>query len=353
MRDNSAGLSQFFWLIPLGAALWLLYRLSPILAPFMFGIILAYIFNPSVDWLEKKRMPRSLGAVTALLALIGTFAGLVLIIAPLVRNETQQFIAHLPTYLDSIKQNAAPWLHKRFGIDVALDADEFKAYLTSHLSNAKDLAVGLLPSIKSGSLAVMGLATNLLLVPVVFFYVLRDWHNLMARLESLLPRRWHALTTQIGREIDTVLSEFLRGQLSVMLVMSIYYVTALHFAGLEFALPIGLVAGMLVFIPYLGFAVGLTLGLLATLMQFQGFSGVLPVAIAFGIGQSLEAMVITPFLVGERIGLHPVVVIFALLAFGELFGFFGILLALPASATLLVGLRHVRSHYLDSEFYQN
>ncbi|GBG13645.1 ABC transporter permease [Novimethylophilus kurashikiensis] len=353
MRDNSTGLSQFFWLIPLAAGLWLLYRLGPILAPFMFGIILAYIFNPIVDWLEKKRVPRSVGAVLALLMLISTFAGLALIIAPLIRSELQQFIAHLPGYLDSIKKNAAPWLHTRFGIDVALDADEFKTYLTGHLSNAKDLAVGLLPSIKSGSLVVVGLATNLLLVPVVFFYVLRDWNSLMIRVESLLPRRWHALTTQIGREIDTVLSEFLRGQLSVMLVMSIYYVTALHFAGLEFALPIGLVAGMLVFIPYLGFAVGLTLGMLATLMQFQGFSGVLPVAIAFGIGQSLEAMVVTPFLVGERIGLHPVVVIFALLAFGELFGFFGILLALPVSATLLVGLRHVRSHYLDSEFYQN
>jgi len=353
MRDNSAGVSQFIWLIPLAAALWLLYRLSPILAPFMFGIVLAYIFNPVVDWLEKKRTPRSLGAVVALLLLISAFAGMVLIIAPLVRNETQQFIAHLPGYLDWLKLNAAPWLQKHFGIDATIDAEALKTYLSSHIQNAKDLAVQLLPSIKSGGLVVVGLVANLLLVPVVFFYVLRDWNNLVARLETLLPRRWHASTTQIMREIDIVLSEFLRGQLAVMLVMSIYYVTALHFAGLEFALPIGLVTGLLVFIPYLGIAVGISLAFIATLMQFQGFGGVLPVAIAFGIGQLLEGTLVTPFLVGERIGLHPVAVIFALLAFGQLFGFFGVLLALPASAALLVGLRHLRSHYLDSEFYQN
>lgn len=353
MRDNSAGVSQFFWLIPLGAALWLLYLLSPILAPFMFGIILAYIFNPVVDWLEKRRIPRSIGAVVALLLLIGAFAGLVLIIAPLVQRETQLFIAHVPGYLDWIKQHAAPWLQTHFGIDTAIDADEIKSYLADHLQNAKDIAARLLPSLKSGGLVVIGLVANLLLVPVVVFYVLRDWNGMMIRLENLLPRRWHAPTTQIVREIDTVLSEFLRGQLSVMLVMSIYYVTALHFAGLEFALPIGLVTGLLVFIPYLGISVGIILALIATLMQFQGFSGLFPVMIAFGIGQVLEGTLITPFLVGERIGLHPVVVIFALLAFSQLFGFFGVLLALPASAALLVGLRHLRSHYLDSEFYQN
>lgn len=353
MRDNSAGVSQFLWLIPLAAVLWLLYRLSPILAPFMFGIILAYIFNPIVDWLEIKHVPRSLGAVLALLMLISAFAGLALIIAPLVRSETQQFIAHVPDYLDWVKLNAMPWLQKHFGVHTTIDADAIKTYISDHLQNAREIAIQLLPSLKSGGLVVVGMLANLLLVPVVFFYVLRDWNGLLGRLEILLPRRWHPLTTQIMREIDTVLSEFLRGQLSVMVVMSIYYVTALHFAGLEFALPIGLITGLLVFIPYLGIAVGISLALIATLMQYQGFGGLLPVAIAFGIGQLLEGTLVTPFLVGERIGLHPVVVIFALLAFGQLFGFFGVLLALPASATLLVGLRRLRRHYLDSEFYQN
>lgn len=353
MRDNRAGVSQFLWLIPFGAALWLLYLLGPILAPFLFGTILAYIFNPIVDWLEKRRVPRGIGAIIALLLLIGAFAGLVLIIAPLVQRETQLFIDHVPGYLDWLKQHAAPWLHSHFGIETTINADAVKTYLAAHLQNAQDIAAQLLPSIKSGGLAVIGFVANLLLVPVVIFYVLRDWHGMLIHLESLLPRRWHAPTTQIVLEIDTVLSEFLRGELSVMLVMSIYYVTALHFAGLEFALPIGLVTGLLVFIPYLGITVGITLALIATLMQFQGLSGLLPVMIAFGIGQILEGTLVTPFLVGERIGLHPIAVIFALLAFGQLFGFSGVLLALPASAALLVGLRRLRSHYLDSEFYQN
>ncbi len=353
MRDNSAGIAQFFWLLPLAAALWLLYLLSPILAPFMFAAILAYIFNPLVGWLEKKRVPRSLGAALALLLLIGLFTGLVLIIAPLVQRETQLFIAHVPGYVDWIKLNAAPWLQAHFGVDAAVDADQVKAFLADHLQNAGNLAAQLLPSLKSGSLALVGIAANLLLVPVVFFYVLRDWDGMLVRSEQLIPRRWHALSTQIIKEIDCVLSEFLRGQISVMLLMAVYYVTALHFAGLEFALPIGLVTGLLVFIPYLGIAVGISLALVATLMQFQGVGGLLPVLIAFGIGQALEGMVVTPMLVGERIGLHPVAVIFALLAFGQLFGFFGVLLALPASAALLVGLRHLRRHYLESNLYQN
>ncbi|HEY3326318.1 MAG TPA: AI-2E family transporter [Novimethylophilus sp.] len=352
MRDNSAGVSQFFWLIPLAALLWLLYLLSPILAPFMFAAILAYICNPMVGWLEKKRIPRSIGAVAALLLLIGAFVGLVLILAPLVQRETQLFIGHIPAYLDWLKLHAMPWLQTNFGIDIAIDADEIKAFLVSHMQNARDVAAHLLPSLKTGGLALLGIAANILLVPVVFFYVLRDWGGMLARIERLIPRRWHALTTQIVGEIDTVLSEFLRGQIAVMLLMSVYYVIALHLAGLEFALPIGLVTGLLVFIPYLGIAVGIVLALVATLMQFQGVAGLLPVLIAFGIGQALEGMAVTPLLVGERIGLHPVAVIFALLAFGQLFGFFGVLLALPASAALLVALRHLRRYYLDSSFYR-
>jgi len=351
MRDNRTGTTLIPWLLATTAVLWLLYSLSPILTPFMFGTILAYICNPLVGWLETRHCPRSAGAVLTLLLLIGAFASLVLIVAPLVQRETQLFIARIPAYLDWLKLNVAPWLQAHFGIDTVLDADKIKAFVVDHLQNAGDIAAQILPSLKSGGLALIGFITSLLLVPVVFFYVLRDWNGMLVRMETLIPRRWHARTTTIASEIDTVLSEFLRGQISVMLVMSVYYVAALHLAGLEFALPIGLVTGLLVFIPYLGMAVGLTLAILAGLMQFQGITGLLPVLIAFGIGQTLEGMVVTPFLVGERIGLHPVAVIFALLAFGQLFGFFGILLALPASAALLVGLRHAKQSYLASNTY--
>lgn len=351
-QDNGASNPLPTWLIPTAGVLWLLWLLSPILAPFLCAAILAYICNPLVGWMEARRVPRSVGALFALILLVGAVTGLALILAPLVQRETKLFIERTPAYLDWFKFDASPWLQAHFGIDAAPDADRIKAFLTSHLQNAGNLAAQVLPSLKSGGLALLGLVTNLLLVPVVFFYVLRDWDRLLARIETLIPRRWHPRAVVIGHEIDQVLSEFLRGQMSVMLLMSVYYVTALHVAGLEFALPIGLVTGLLVFIPYIGFAIGLVLAILAALMQFQGVAGLLPVLVAFGIGQVLEGTAVTPFLVGERVGLHPVAVIFALLAFGQMFGFFGVLLALPASAALLVGMRHLRSDYLDSDFYK-
>ena len=214
------------------------------------------------------------------------------------------------------------------------------------------LGMKLLASLKIGGLAVLGFVVNLLLVPVVLFYLLRDWNALLARINRLLPRRWHPRLTGIATEIDAVLAEFLRGQIAVMVLMSVLYVLGLWLAGLEFALPIGIITGMLVFVPYVGMLTGLVLATLVAFMQFPGVNGVVPVWIVFGIGQALEGMLVTPMLVGQRIGLHPVAVIFALLAFGQMFGFFGVLLALPASAALLVGLRHLGNQYLDSSLYK-
>jgi predicted PurR-regulated permease PerM len=193
---------------------------------------------------------------------------------------------------------------------------------------------------------------NVLLIPVALFYLLRDWPLLLKHIEQILPRRQHAKVLEIAGEVDRVLAEFLRGQLAVMLLMSAYYVIGLWLAGLEFALPIGLLAGMLVFVPYLGMITGLALATLGAFTQFDHFSGVLVVWAVFASGQLIEGMVVTPRLVGERIGLHPLAVIFALLAFGQVFGFFGVLLALPLSAVLLVALRHARGWYLDSTLYR-
>jgi predicted PurR-regulated permease PerM len=183
------------------------------------------------------------------------------------------------------------------------------------------------------------------------FYLLRDWNDILRRIDHMIPRHWHAKVIEITGEVDGVLAEFLRGQLSVMLLMSVFYVAALWLVGLEFALPIGIVAGLLVFVPYLGMVLGLGLATLAAAMQFTALSDVALVWVVFGAGQLLEGMVVTPWLVGERIGLHPLAVIFALLAFGQLFGFFGVLLALPLAAILLVVLRHSRERYLTSEMY--
>jgi predicted PurR-regulated permease PerM len=190
-------------------------------------------------------------------------------------------------------------------------------------------------------------------VPVVLFYLLRDWNQLIASIGSLVPPRAAAKVGTLAREIDAVLAEWLRGQVLVILIMSVYYVLALWLAGLQFALPIGIITGLAVIVPYVGVIVGLALATIAALLQSEGgLSGLLWVWLAIGIGQALEGMAVTPLIVGERIGLHPVVVIFALLAFGHVFGFFGVLLALPASAALFVGLRHLRAAYLAGPLYQ-
>jgi predicted PurR-regulated permease PerM len=198
----------------------------------------------------------------------------------------------------------------------------------------------------------LALFTNLFLTPFVLFYLLLDWHQLLDRLDRAVPRRWYLTVRDMAGEIDELMSQFLRGQLLVMLILAVLYSGGLAIAGFDSALPVGTLTGLLVFVPYLGFALGLMLALLSALLQFDGYYGLVSVAIVYGIGQCVESFYLTPRLVGERLGLHPLAVLFALLVFGEVFGFFGVLLALPASAILLVGLRRVRRNYLSSDFYR-
>lgn len=330
----------------------LFYLLSPILAPFMFAAILAYICNPLVNRLAGLKIPRTLGTILAMVFLFGLFAALLLIMIPLFEQQVSLFIERLPGYLDWFRQHLAPWLKARFDVELQLDSAYLKQALAEHWQSAGGLAAQFLPSLGSGGLALVGFFANLVLVPVVLFYVLRDWNLIVARIDEVIPRRWHEQVGAVVREVDDVLGGFLRGQISVMLLMSLFYALGLWLVGLELALPIGIVAGLLVFVPYLGMIVGLTLATLAGLMQFQSLGGMIPVWVVFGAGQVLEGVVVTPWLVGDRIGLHPVAVIFAVLAFGQLFGFFGVLLALPMSAVLLVGLRVLRKSYLESGLYR-
>ena len=208
-----------------------------------------------------------------------------------------------------------------------------------------------LASARIGGTAVLGWLATVVLIPVVLFYLLLDWHPMLARIAGAVPRRWVGRTVGMAQEVDTLLAQYLRGQLLVMLVLATYYSAALAIASFEVALPVGIITGLLVFIPYLGFGLGLMLALIAALLQFADWSGVIAVAVIYGCGQVIEGFFLTPRLVGERIGLNPLAVIFALLAFGQLFGFVGVLLALPASAVLMVAFKHLRRHYLSSSFY--
>ena len=339
------------WLAIALATGGLLYALSPILAPFLAGAILAYVLNPLVGRLTGRYLPRIVAVVLVLLFTLALLVALALVILPLLIKELGMMSERLPAFLAWVNQQVGPWLKERFAIDFQLDIETVKRMAGGILANNQDLVAGLLGSLKIGGLALIAFVVNILLVPVVLFFLLRDWNPLVARIDAMIPRHMHKRARTIFAEIDAVLAEFLRGQLIVMLIMSVYYSVALSATGLEFALPIGIITGLLVIVPYIGAFTGILLGTIAAVLQFDSMSGVAWVWLAFGIGQLTEGMAVTPLLVGERIGLHPVAVIFALLAFGQVFGFFGVLLALPASAALLVALRHMKAAYLAGSLY--
>ena len=330
----------------------LLHWLGPILTPFLIGGILAYVGKPAVSWMEKKRVPRTVGALLVMLVALVLVLALLLVLAPLVQNEFSQVAKRVPELAAKLNAQVAPWLNDKFGIQMQFDLESIKELIADNLDSAQAVSLKVLTGLKAGGMLLVGILINLVLIPVVMFYLLRDWSRIVRRLEELTPRRWLAKLRTISIEIDNVLGEFLRGQLSVMAVLAIYYAVGLTLAGLQFALPIGILTGLLVFIPYVGFGLGLILGVLAALLQWNGWPGFAAVLAVYGIGQLLEGYVLIPWLVGDRIGLHPLVVIFALLAFGQLFGFAGVLLALPVSAAILVGLRHLRAEYHESPLYR-
>jgi predicted PurR-regulated permease PerM len=333
------------------AAGFLVWLLSPILAPFLCGAILAYILDPIVERLTNRYFPRTLAVLLVMVLALTLFVALALIVAPLLYKETRLLAEKMPAFLDWTSQHLSPWLKQKLDIDVQFDVQTVKQMARDAFSGNEDLAKRLLSSLGVGGLALLSLVVNVVLVPVVLFFLLRDWNKILGIVESLIPLRIRPRALAMAREVDAVLAEYLRGEVLVILIMSTYYVVALSFARLEFALPIGIITGLAVLVPYVGITIGLFLATAAALLQFDSLGGLLWVWVAIGIGQALEGMAITPLVVGRRIGLHPVAVIFALLAFGQVFGFFGVLLALPASAVLLVGLRHLRAAYIAGPLY--
>ena len=333
-------------LIALG---YLVGALAPVLTPFMAGAILSYIAAPVVAWLAARRVPRALGAVLIVLTMGALIVGLVLVVLPLVSHEISQIATKMPELIARAQTEWLPWVNIRLGTTIAFDLTQLKSLVQDHAGAVGDISAQLAGSLKLGGQMLLGVLVNAILLPVVMFYLLRDWPTLINGIDHLVPRTARQMLRNLAREIDAVLSEFLRGQGLVMLALATYYCVALKMAGLQFWLPVGLVTGLLVFIPYIGFGMGFLLGMLAALTQFSTPGPIIAVAVMFGVGQILEGFVLTPYLVGDRIGLHPLAVIFALMAFGQLFGFVGVLLALPASAALLVALRVMRRSLVENE----
>lgn len=328
----------------------LLALLGPVLTPFVAAAVIGYMLNPGVDWLSERGLPRSVAVLLVIIALFLALAAVILIVVPMLAAELPALQQRLPLLLDAFDRAIRPLLLQA-GISLPLDSAGMKTLLAQQLNTVDSAGLSWLGWLKKGSSAVIGLVATLLLIPIVLFYLLLDWHHVIARFAVIIPRRWIALVADMSGEVDHLLAQYLRGQLLVMLLLATYYSVALAIAGFEVAVPVGVITGLLVFIPYVGYGIGLTLAVLSAILFFDGWYGLIAVAVVYGIGQMLESFYLTPRLVGERIGLHPLTVIFALLAFAQLFGFTGILLALPASAILSVVIRRARQHYLNSSFY--
>jgi predicted PurR-regulated permease PerM len=333
----------------------LLRALGPVLTPFVVGAVLAYALTPLVDLLDEAgrgRLPRVIAVVLVELLLLLALSGLVLLVLPIVVKELPLMRQQLPAVFDWMDGTVRPWL-AQFGIHVALDVDSLKDQMLRYLhGNYEDFMARLMSSLKVGGSLALALSFNVLLTPVALFYLLLDWDRFVHRALELVPPRNRPAVDAFTQEADQVLGQYLRGQLLVMLIMAAFYSVGLALFGLDLALPIGLFTGLAMFVPYLGFGIGLALALIAGLLQFASVKALAMVAVVYGTGQLVEGFYFTPRFVGERIGLHPLAVIFALLAAAPLFGFVGVLVALPASAVLLVAIRRVRSGYMASRLYQ-
>lgn len=333
---------------------FLLYLLSPILTPFFAAALLAYLGDPLVDRLEMRRLNRTFSVVIVFVILFLVLIVILLFLVPMLEQQISYLIRNIPKYIDIIQNNLLPTLASKLGIDPQLlDLNMLKKTISQQFDNAGGLAMSIFSSVTQSGLTLLVWIANLVMIPVITFYLLRDWDILVARIDELLPRKYEPIIAQLAQQSDDVLAAFLRGQFMVMIALGMIYSIGLSIAGLQLALLIGMMAGMVSFVPYLGFILGIIAASVAILLQTHELVQLLPVLVVFAVGQALEGMVLTPLLVGDRIGLHPVAVIFAVLAGGQLFGFVGVLLALPVAAIIAVLLRHAHGQYKSSSIFNN
>ncbi|MGQ3056785.1 MAG: AI-2E family transporter [Nevskia sp.] len=339
------------WYLLVGVLLTLLYLLAPILSPFAVGAVFAYIGDPIVDRMERHRLSRTV-AVCILFVLVTLVAVLaLLLIVPLLQTQVLSLIDNIPNWAQWVQQVAMPKLGLKMPRGYQLDVDSLRKFLASHWDGATDFASIIAGYVGRSTPALLGFLANLFLIPIVSFYLLRDWDLMVARVRNLIPRRLLPQGIAFASEANDVLSALIRGQLLVMLALAVIYSLGLWIVGLKVALLIGILSGLVSFVPYLGFVGGLLAASVAMLVQEQSITGVAWVTLVFTVGQMLEGGVLTPMLVGDRIGLHPVAVIFAIMAGGQLFGFVGVLVALPVAAVLAVLVRHALKRWARSPLY--
>ena len=333
-----------------GGLLWLL---APMLTPFVVSALLAWLGDPLVARLERAGRTRTVAVALVFTLMVLALVLALLVLVPVLSNQIERLVDWLPRLAQWITLTAVPWLEARLNVKLAgyVDPTYLVGLLKSHWQQAGGIAATVVGGLSKSGLAILGFLANLVLVPVVTFYFLRDWRPMLARVRDLLPRPIEPTAVRLAQESDAVLGGFLRGQLSVMLALGAIYGGGLWLVGLDLGLLIGFVAGLVSFVPYLGAVVGIGAAVIATLVQHGDLWHLLLVLGVFAIGQTVESFVLTPWLVGDRIGLHPVAVIFSIMAGGQLFGFLGVLLALPVAAVAMVGLRYAHQHYTESHLY--
>lgn len=336
---------------------WLVYLLAPVITPFAISAGLAYLGDPMVDRLEavsvrRWKVGRTLAVSVVFLLMLVLLTVVLVILIPKLVEQIRLLIERLPGWIEWLSGTALPWIAGKAGVELkGFDTAQFTAMMQNYWKEISTAAFSVIDIVSRGGMAFAVWLVNLVLIPVVTFYLLRDWDLLKRGVQNLLPRKVEVDVSQLAAEIDEVLSAFIRGQLMVMFALGVIYSIGLSLVGIELAVLIGMGAGLLSIVPYLGSLIGVLAAVVAAVFQFHDWVHPLMVLFVFGFGQMVESMFLTPKLVGDRIGLHPVAVIFAVLAGGQLFGFLGILLALPLAAAINVLIRHVHRKYRNSELY--
>ncbi len=333
------------WLIAIALTGWLLYLLAPVLTPFVASALLAYIGDPLADRLQRLKMPRTIAVICVFLLTFIFISLLVMLVVPLVRTQITALLDALPSIIAKVEQVWLPRIGDFLGTEPGEDVG-VAAFLARYSDMAANWGTAILVSVGKSGGALAAAVISLFLVPILTFYMLRDWDFIVSRLAAVVPSASRATVFRLARETDEVLGAFLRGQILVMLALGVIYSVGLSLVGLKFAIAIGVVSGLVSFVPYLGFVFGIVLAGLTVVLEPDPLLRLVGVVATFTIAQFIEGSVLTPKLVGDRIGLHPVIVIFAIAAGGQLFGFFGILLALPAAAMLSVLVRFAYEKYL-------
>lgn len=346
-------LRRLQWTAVVLGVLALVWLLSPVLTPFVVAALLGWLGDPLVDRLQARGRSRNTAVILVFSLMALLLAMVLVILVPLIQDQVATLAQSLPGYRVWVVATAIPWLEARTGLEISswLDLDRIFDLVRSNWERAGGMAATVLGYVSRSGFALFAMLVNLVLIPVITFFFLRDWDLIVGRVAAMVPRDHIDTVSRLARESSDVLGGFLRGQFLVMIILGVMYGMGLWAVGLDLGLLIGLVAGLLTFVPYLGPASGMILGVLAALMQFGDWKHVVGVLAVFGIGQLIESYWMTPKLVGDRIGLHPVAVIFAVLAGGQLFGFLGMLLALPLAAVVNVLLRYAHERYTHSHLY--